>query len=111
MFTIGSTPTSQKKLIKGWQDHPSLTNSQKGKEYLNSYMYVYGDYNLKISLGGGQGFLVDPFIPWGDAILYTKSNDLLEVSIGSILRPKMKWIQKKVNRLSQEAWVKKIQIY
>jgi len=74
-------------------------------------MYIHGDYNLKISLGGGHGFLVDLFIPRGDAILHTKSNDLLEVSIGSILRPKMKWIQKKFNRLSQDAWVKKIQIY
>jgi hypothetical protein len=38
-----------------------------------------------------------------DAILTTKSNDPLKMSIRSILRPKMKWIQKEFNELSQEA--------
>jgi hypothetical protein len=37
-----------------------------------------------------------------DAILTTKSNDPLKMSIGSILRPKMKWIQEEFNELSQE---------
>jgi hypothetical protein len=38
-----------------------------------------------------------------DAILVTTSRDPFGVSIGSILRPKMKWIQEKFNGLSQEA--------
>ena len=32
------------------------------------------------------------------------------MSIGFILRPKTKWIQEKFNGLSQEAWVKNVQI-
>jgi hypothetical protein len=33
------------------------------------------------------------------------------MSIGSIIRPKLKWIKKEFHGLSQEAWVKKVQIY
>jgi hypothetical protein len=32
------------------------------------------------------------------------------VFIGFILRPKTKWIQEKFNGLSEEAWVKNVQI-
>jgi hypothetical protein len=38
-----------------------------------------------------------------DAILTTKSNDLLKMFIRSILKPKMKWIQEEFNELNQEA--------
>jgi hypothetical protein len=46
-----------------------------------------------------------------DAILNTTSKDPLRVSIRSILSPKIKWIQDKFDRLSQESWVKKVQNY
>jgi hypothetical protein len=36
------------------------------------------------------------------------SKDPLRVSIGYILRSKMKWIQEEFNELSQEDWVKKV---
>jgi len=45
-----------------------------------------------------------------DAILAKTSKDPFGVSIGFILKPKMKWIQEEFNELSQEVWVKKVQI-
>jgi len=45
-----------------------------------------------------------------DAILATTFKKSLGVSIGS-LRLRMKCIQEEFNELSQEAWVKKVQIY
>jgi hypothetical protein len=45
-----------------------------------------------------------------DAILTTTLKNPLGVSLGSILRPKTKYIQEEFNGLSQETWVKKIQI-
>jgi len=44
----------------------------------------------------------------GNVILATTSKDLLIVSIGSILRPKTKWIQEKFHGLIREDWVKKV---
>jgi hypothetical protein len=38
------------------------------------------------------------------------SKNLLEVFIKCILRSKMKWIKEEFNGLSQEAWIKKVQI-
>jgi hypothetical protein len=46
-----------------------------------------------------------------DVILATTSKNSLGMSIGSIIRPKLKWIKKELHGLSQEAWVKKVQIY
>jgi hypothetical protein len=43
-----------------------------------------------------------------DAILDMKSKNPLEESIRSIIKPKIKWIQKEFNGLSQESWVKKV---
>jgi hypothetical protein len=42
-----------------------------------------------------------------DVVLVMTLKYPLGVSIGSILRTKMKWIQEEFNRLSQEAWVKR----
>jgi hypothetical protein len=43
-----------------------------------------------------------------DVILAMTSNDPLGVFIGSIMRPKMKWMQEEFIGLSQEFWVKKV---
>jgi hypothetical protein len=43
-------------------------------------------------------------------LLTNTSKDALGVFIGFILRPKTKWIQEKFNGLSEEAWVKNVQI-
>jgi hypothetical protein len=45
-----------------------------------------------------------------DVVLAMTLKYPLGVSIWSILRTKMKWIQEEFNGLSQEAWVQKVQI-
>jgi hypothetical protein len=45
-----------------------------------------------------------------NVILAMTSKNLLRVFIEYILRSKMKWIKEEFNGLSQEAWIKNVQI-
>lgn len=70
-------------------------------EYNVSALFKVSDLSL---FDVGDDSRLNSFEEIGDdAILATTSNDPLRVSIGSILRPKTKWIQEEFNGLSQKA--------
>jgi len=88
---------------------------------VNAYkMNLQGEYNVSVIFKVSNLFLfnvgddsrLNSFEERGDDVILAMTlKDLLGVSIRYILRPKMKWIQEEFNGLSQETWVKKVQIY